>query len=130
MIKLDITMRHASLKADFEAFVREKVSRLEKFLRGDPRVEVVLDHEKGSFRCEMIVHASSKGSHMVAHVAHEDPRAAVDAVLEKMARQLSKQHDRRRDHRGKAEARAEDSPVDEVDEPTYEDIVKREIKGE
>jgi ribosomal subunit interface protein len=133
VIKLDITMRHAKLRSDFEEFVREKVARLEKYLRGDPRAEIILDHDHELFQCEVIVHGSSKGVPLVAHVSHEDPRACVDLVIEKVGRQLVKLKDRRiARHRGRgAETFTEPGEEPEGgDEPSYEDIVQREIKGE
>jgi hypothetical protein len=54
-------------------------------------------------------------------------------VLEKMTRQLSKLHDRRIDrHRGARIDTEPSAPAGEDlgDEPSYEDIVNREIKGE
>ena len=135
MINLEITVRHASLGDDVDAFVKEKVTRLEKYLSGSPRIEVILDRDNEQFRCEMIVHSSRKGSHMVAHVTHEDPRACIDMVIEKLGRHLARFKDKGRYHkrgvRREDDARASSPSGEEGgNEPSYEDIVQREIKGD
>ena len=131
MSNLDITMRHGELSRDLEQFVTTKVARVQKYLRGTPRIEFVVDREHELFRCEMIVHASRRGAHLVAHDTHDDVMSCVDLVVEKMERQLVKFIDRRKDHhRGRRGVDGADSgtPSGDEEEPSYEEIVKRELK--
>ena len=130
MNSIDITMRHGTLSPETQDVMRDRVGRLEKHLQGTPRIELVLDRENEDYRCEVIVHATSKGSRLVAHHTHNDLLVAVDQTLEKMTRQLVKFKDRRRDHRGARTSEDQDSVRQEPEEQTYEDIVDREIKGE
>jgi len=128
---LEITVRHTQLSEELEELIRNKVVRIEKFLRGTPRLELIIEKEHEKYRCEMIVHASRKGAHRVAHDLADELATCVDHVVEKMGRQLAKFNDRKKDHHRGEKGGTEQPPAETgSDEPSYEQIVQREIKGE
>ena len=132
MANLNITVRHGQAPSYLEQFVSDKVSRLDKFLHESSRIELIVDQSKDKYRCEMIVHSSRRGGQVEVHDQSDDLRSCVDLVVEKMSRRLSKLKDRRKEHhRGRApEGGASDQDRDSATvEPSYEDIVDREIKG-
>jgi len=125
LVSIEITMRHGNLSNEIEAMIKEKVARLEKLLLGAPRIEVIVDRAHERYRCEMIVHATSRDALKIAHDEHEDLRATVDQVVDKMGRQLIKLRERRRDHhRGDGKRPGPGPAPADDEEPTYEQIVK------
>ena len=136
MIAYDITMRHGSVPKGLDYFIAERLERLEKYLRESSRVEFVLEKDHEVFRCEAIVHDQRRGSNIVVHESHEEIHASLDGVLEKMRSVLVKRKDRRKDHHrghGIGEELSASPPGSEEegsDEPSYEDIVNKEVKGE
>jgi putative sigma-54 modulation protein len=155
-VKIDIVSRHKEIPSSVEAYARDKVEKLGRYLRRISKVEVVLDRSAERFVAEMRLHADLKGVRVVAHVMNEDARAAVDLLMDKMERQLVRLKERRRTRhsrgirqRGAAHPegrRRMDEPVpvgemnerggdqdsagDEDDEDlTYEDIINEEREG-
>jgi len=129
-VAISITIRSGEAPADLSAFATEKCERLEKFLRDAPRVEFVLKKDHAKWSGEATLHGSRHHERLVAHDAHADAHGCVELLVEKLERQLEKSKERRKDHRGPSVG---DVPRDEgkpaPDEPTYEEIVRRGLKG-
>ena len=135
MTAFEITMRHGDAPPDLHRFVEEKISKLDKFLKPASRLEVVLDRVHENFTCEVILHSSRRGGQVVVSDRHTDVHACVDQTLEKLSRQLQKQKDRRVERhragwRGDEVPRAGRDDGIGPEEPTYEDIVNRQVRGE
>ena len=136
MTTFDITMRHDTLPNDLQEHVEEKLQRMDKHFRGrEPRIEFILDRDRDNYCCEMIVHDAAGGAApIVSRTVAAEPRVCVDQAMEKAKAQLIKLNSRRRDHhRGQRPgdgAPASSHSDEERDEPSYDEIVNREIKGE
>ncbi len=134
MTPFEITMRHGDVPAQLDSFIEEKVGRLEKYLAKSSRIEFVLDRANDDYKCEMILHSSRRGGQVVVHDSHAEVRACIDLVFEKMTRKLQKSKDRRKDHHRGTRLGDEATIVRDseggVDEPSYEDIVNQQMKGE
>jgi ribosomal subunit interface protein len=127
-----ITVRHATAPDDLEAFAIEKCARLQKFLRSEPRLEFTLEHAKVRWQGEVILHGSRHNERLVARDAHADPHGCVELLLEKLERQLEKGKERRKSHRGPSFSGDGKAPPESAtpDEPSYEQIVRRDLKGD
>ena len=97
---ISITVRHGDLPEDLQKFTQEKCGRLEKFLRAEPRLEFVLEHDKTAWRGEVILHGSRHDERLVAHDQHADLHGCVEKLVEKLWHQLERGKERRKDHRG------------------------------
>ena len=127
-----ITIRSGDAPADLQHFAEEKCARLNKFLRDAPRVEFVLKKDHTNWDGEATLHGSRHHERLVAHDAHADAHGCIELLVEKLERQLEKSKEKRKDHRGPSMADgAPRKPEDgaSADEPTYEDIVRRDLKG-
>lgn len=89
-MKVIITGRHAEFTVGVKTKTREKAEHLEHYFDHLTKLEVVLDREgPKTYSCEMIAHAV-RGSVLVCHATKETAMAAVDVVVNKMERQLTK----------------------------------------
>jgi len=123
-------VRHGGAPEDLQAFATEKCARLEKFLRGEPRIEFVLERDHESWRGEVILHGSRHHERLVATDAHADAHGCVEKLVTKIARQLGKSKEKRKNHHGAAPKEGGAPRAERGgDEPSYEDIVRRELDG-
>lgn len=125
---IEITGRHVQVTQATQDYARAKAEKVAKFLKGEVRVEVILDHERERFQVETIV-TGNRGPVIVAHVQHEDARAAVDLVMDKVQEQLRRTAERRKDHRGESMAGEDSLPAGDAGQPevTYDDIIDEEL---
>jgi len=132
MIAIQISRRHGNLSSTIESFVQEKLSRLEKYLKESSRVEVVLDQEHDEYTCELILHSNRRGEQVIVKDSGEELRSSIDHAVEKLSSQLARNKSRRKDHhRGtRRDDEAGQDRSEAPDEPSYEEIVNQEIKGE
>ena len=130
---ISITVRHADLPDDLRTFTEEKCDRLGKFLRAEPRLEFILEQVKATWTGEVILHGSRHHERHVARDKHADPHGCIEKLVEKLERQLEKGKERRKSHRGPSFAgdrgTARDDGAAPPEEPSYEQIVRRELKG-
>jgi putative sigma-54 modulation protein len=114
-VQVQVSGRKVQLTPALRDAVEAKLARLERFLRGEHRAEVVfLEERNGRIPdkdvCEVLIDGA--GHHLRARVAGPDPFAAFDAAVTKLEHQLQKMKDRvsgkgasrRRSPRGAAEA--------------------------
>ena len=133
-MNIEIIARHGRHSRRTEDYAREKVLKLDRYLRKIAKVEVVLDHDADQHHVEMRLHADLKGnSDVVAHSKHEDPLAAIDLLMAKMERQLVRLKERRETRHSGGGIRGthrRELPVedDDNDDLTYEEIIDKEFK--
>jgi putative sigma-54 modulation protein len=94
LVEITISCRHTELSEAVEEATREKISRLERYLDGMHRAEVVFDEEHNpriadKERCEVAI--DGKGHHLLAKAAAPDPFTAVERVARKLEHQLRKE---------------------------------------
>lgn len=99
---VNITGHHVDLTAALRAYVNEKLTRLERHYDNITTVQVTLSIEKERQQAACILHAAGADLHAVAQDG--DMYAAIDALADKLDRQLVK-------HKEKAQARAQGAGI-------------------
>ena len=89
-MKVTVTARHMEISDVMMEYARDKAERLGKFFDKLRRIEVVLNSEKDKRYSAEIIAAATRGQVLVCHSTDSTATAALDAVLDKMERQLTK----------------------------------------
>jgi len=92
-MEVQVSGRKVQLSPALRQAVETKLGRLERFLRGEHRAQVVfLEERNGRIAdkdvCEVLIDGA--GHHLRARVAAADPFAAFDAAVTKLEHQLRK----------------------------------------
>ncbi|MBN1342932.1 MAG: ribosome-associated translation inhibitor RaiA [Phycisphaerae bacterium] len=108
-MQISVSGRHLELSAELRSYAESKAGKLTRFYDRLQAVEVVLDGEGNGFEAEVIATAEHK-SVFVAKERGEDMYAAVDLVMDKIERQLTKHKERfrNRKHQGAKAPKAGD----------------------
>ena len=97
-MKITVTDRRAQASDALQEYVLDKVEPLERFfVDGIISVDVVLDTEGNSQTCELVGHLVRKKV-IKATAEAEEMHAAVDAAVDKLKTQLTKEKDRLREN--------------------------------
>ncbi len=89
-MKIQVTSRHVEVTDMMKEYAREKGMRLERYFDHLRKMEIILDMERENrFSAEMIASAV-RGNVLVCRCAGETAMAALDAVVDKMERQLTR----------------------------------------
>ena len=107
-MQLSVTGRHVDITDSMRHFAEEKLGRLTRFYDRIVSIEVILDQESALHRLEVLVRADHKNT-FVGKVDANDFYEAVDLVVEKLERQLTKHKEkhRNRKHPGKSGQKSE-----------------------
>jgi ribosomal subunit interface protein len=92
-----ITTRHAELSNGFLERAEERTRKLTKF---EPRliaVDLLFDDDHGTFTTEARADVPGRPP-LIASAEDMEPRKALDAALDKLARQLRRERKKRVDH--------------------------------
>jgi len=92
-----ITGRHVDLTAALRNYVIEKFGRLERHFEFITDAHVILSVEKQQQKAEATVHVS-RGT-LFADARHTDMYAAIDGLVDKLDRQITKHKEKLTDHR-------------------------------
>lgn len=95
-MNLTISGHHLELTAPIKAYVKDKMSRLERHYDHLLSGQVILSVEKDRQKAEATVHCS--GARLHAECTHSDLYAAIDLLADKLDQQARKHKDKRRDH--------------------------------
>ena len=95
-MQLTISGHHLELTDPIRDYVKNKLARLERHNDRITQVAVILSVEKLVQKAEATVHAD--GTELCANSEHEDLYAAIDALADKLDRQLIKRKERLRGH--------------------------------
>lgn len=85
-MNISITFRHMDPSEAIKEYARDKVSKLQKFLRQPMTAKVTLSLDKLSHVAETQI--SSGGAHLEAKEASDDMYASIDKVIDKLERQI------------------------------------------
>jgi putative sigma-54 modulation protein len=85
-MNISITFRHMDPSEAIKEYARDKVSKLQKFLRQPMTAKVTLSLDKLSHVAEAQI--SSGGAHLEAKESSEDMYASIDKVIDKLERQI------------------------------------------
>ncbi len=102
-MQISVIGRHIELGAELRSYVENKVGKLGRYYDRLQSVEVIVDGEGVAFGAEIVAKADSHV--FVAKERGEDIYAAVDMVMDKVERQITKQKERTRNRKHKADRR-------------------------
>ena len=98
-MQIKISARHGHLGEATQQFIREKAERLLKYFERLTQIEVTVDLKSDAHKTvEFLVSAEHKHD-FVAHESNSDILAAVDLVVDKLERQISRYKEKIQDHR-------------------------------
>ena len=95
-MQLSITGHHIDVTDSLRAYVTNKFVRLERHYERMTNVHVVLSVEKLIQKAEATIHTS--GAELYADATSEDLYAAIDALVDKLDRQIVKHKEKQQDH--------------------------------
>ena len=98
-VQIKISVRHGHLAEATQQFIREKAEKLLKYFERLTLIDVTVDlKNEHSKNVEFIVSAEHKHD-FVAHENNSDILSAVDLVIDKLERQISRYKEKIQDHR-------------------------------
>ncbi len=101
-MQINLTGHHLEVTPAIRSYLESKLGRVERHFDHVTAVHVVLAVEKQCQRAEATVHLA--GGQLFADAEHTDLYAAIDALIDKLDRQLLKHKDKLKDHhRGNGE---------------------------
>lgn len=102
-----ITGRHLEVTPALRSYVESKLQRLERHHEPPTSAQVILAVEKVDQKAEAILHVS--GETVYAEAVDEDMYAAIDALVDKLDRQLRRHKEKRSDHHATPDGRLSDA---------------------
>lgn len=97
-MQVNLTGHHVDITDPLRAYVDEKIARLERHFEHVTNVHVILSVEKLAQKAEATVHVA--GADVFADAVHEDMYAAIDALVDKLDRQVIRHKEKLKSHRG------------------------------
>ena len=97
-MQLSLTGHHVEITDALRSYVQEKVERLERHFDHVTNMHVILSVEKLQQKAEARVHLS--GADVFADSVHQDMYAAIDALVDKLDRQVIKHKEKLQNRRG------------------------------
>jgi putative sigma-54 modulation protein len=95
-MQLTITGHHLEITSPLKAYVENKLERLQRHFDQITTIQVILTVEKMVQRAEANIHIA--GGDLFALAESEDMYAAIDALADKLDRQLIKHKQKHRRH--------------------------------
>ena len=95
-MQLNVTGHHIEVTPSLHDYVSQKMERLERHFDHVTNVHVILSVEKSSQNAEAPFHIS--GGNLFADAQDEDMYAAIDAMTDKLDRQIKKHKEKLTDH--------------------------------
>ena len=96
-MQINISGRHVEVTDSMKEYVTHKVERLTHHHDRITRTHVILSVDKLIQKAEATIHVSGKD--VFAEASNEDLYAAIDALVDKLDRQLIKHKEKMRSHR-------------------------------
>jgi len=95
-MQLMVSGHHIEITVALRDYVTGKMERLERHFDHVTNIHVVLSVEKLRQKAEATLHVS--GANLFANAEHEDMYAAIDALTDKLDRQIKKHKEKLKDH--------------------------------
>lgn len=95
-MQLTITGHHLEITVPLREYVESKLERLQRHFDQITATHVILTVEKKVQKAEATIHIA--GGDLFAHAESEDMYAAIDALADKLDRQLIKHKQKHRGH--------------------------------
>ena len=96
-MQINLTGQHVEVTAALRDYVQNKLMRLERHFEHVTNAHVVLSVEKLRQKAEATIHISRGNLH--AYAVDEDMYAAIDALADKLDRQIKRHKEKLTDHR-------------------------------
>ena len=121
---IEVTTRSNGIPDKAKEYAREKLAKAGRFFDRVGRVQVSLERGREEARAHAVIHLNT-GSTLVADTAHEDLRAAIDLLSERVERQFRREKERliERNRKGAPEVTSEEPD----NEPTYDDVIREQL---
>jgi len=103
-MQLNITGHHVDITDSLQNYVESKLERLERHFDNVTNVHVILTVEKQRQKAEATIHIS--GADVFADAVNNDMYASIDALIDKLDRQVKKHKEKMQDHH-RSEGRAQ-----------------------
>jgi len=97
-MRVTVTGRHMTVTPALRTYCEEKTSKLTRYYDRIRAVEVILDGKDGLHTAEIIVH-TERADPFVAREQHADVYAAMDLLLDKIERQLTRHKEKIRNRK-------------------------------
>ena len=95
-MQLEITGHHLEVTESMSTYIREKADRLKRHFDQVMNIHFILEVEKQQHKAEATLHVS--GNHIFANAHANDMYAAIDALIDKLDRQIVKHKEKVKDH--------------------------------
>ncbi|OUD12411.1 ribosome hibernation-promoting factor, HPF/YfiA family [Thioflexithrix psekupsensis] len=95
-MQLNLSGHHVEVTPALRSYVISKLEKLERHFDHVTNVHVILSIEKLRQKAEATIHVS--GANLFANAEHEDMYAAIDALTDKLDRQIKKHKEKLKDH--------------------------------
>lgn len=95
-MQISVTGHHVEITPPLKQYVQSKLSRLERHFERVIDVRVILGVEKLSHKAEATIH--TRGKSLYADATADDMYAAIDALSDKLDRQIRKHKEKQTDH--------------------------------
>ncbi|MCB1739734.1 MAG: ribosome-associated translation inhibitor RaiA [Gammaproteobacteria bacterium] len=95
-MQLNVSGHHVDMSDSLKNYVQTKLARLERHFDNVTNVNVVLTVEKQARKAEASVNVS--GGQLFANAESDDMYAAIDALADKLDRQIRKHKEKLSDH--------------------------------
>ena len=95
-MQMTISGHHLDITDPIRDYVTNKLSKLERHYEQITSTSVILTVDKLAQKAEATVHVA--GAELFANAEHEDMYAAIDALTDKLDRQLIKHKEKHRGH--------------------------------
>ncbi len=113
-MQINVTFRHMDHSEELKDYINDRFVRLKKYSDSPMNVNVVLTSEKFRKTAEVVI--TGDGIRAAAKQEHDDLRAAIDLVLDKIERQLKKFREKvknRRSANQSSVAASKEAPMEE-----------------
>jgi putative sigma-54 modulation protein len=97
-LKVNVSARHADVSERARQYAQRKAGKLSKYFDRVQSIEVILDRDHQDWKVEMIATGAHRMS-VVAQHSSEDLLAAIDMVIDKAERQLTREKEKKHDHK-------------------------------
>jgi putative sigma-54 modulation protein len=98
-MQISVTGHHVDISPALREYVTSKIARVQRHFDQLMDVHCILTVEKLAHKAEVVVHFS--GGTIFADAILEDMYAAIDAMIDKLDRQIRKQKEKLHDHHAK-----------------------------
>lgn len=95
-MEISITGHHLNVTDSLRNYVNKRLKKVENHFRQPTKVDVILHKEKSSFQSEATIHARKVSIHAKSEAS--DMFTAIDAMSNKLDRQVIKHKELRTDH--------------------------------